>query len=240
MSTLYLVRHGQASFLEDDYDRLSDLGGEQARKLGAHWLAEGVVINEVYSGALRRQRETEHAVGEVFRNAGVVWPDATILPGLDEYRAEDFMDVLTEELGAREPDVRELAESYQQASDGPAVYKSFHRLLEAIMRHYVVADYQASGFESWREFHHRVTTALARIRDQREASGRKIAVFTSAGAIGVAVQTVSQAPEQIAVELSWRVLNASITAFEFRPGRITLDCFNAVTHLRGRGDRTYR
>ena len=108
------------------------------------------------------------------------------------------------------------------------------------MRHYVCADYKSTGFESWREFHQRVTTALASIRAERHTSGRKIAVFTSGGAIGVAVQSTLEAPEQMAVELNWRILNASVTSLEFRPGRITLDGFNAVPHLTESAQRTYR
>jgi phosphohistidine phosphatase SixA len=34
MARIYLVRHGQASLLEDDYDRLSPLGETQARHVG--------------------------------------------------------------------------------------------------------------------------------------------------------------------------------------------------------------
>ncbi len=34
MGTLYLVRHGQASFGSDDYDRLSPLGQRQSQRLG--------------------------------------------------------------------------------------------------------------------------------------------------------------------------------------------------------------
>ncbi|MEC8667907.1 MAG: histidine phosphatase family protein, partial [Pseudomonadota bacterium] len=34
MPTLYLIRHGQASFGADDYDVLSPIGHEQARALG--------------------------------------------------------------------------------------------------------------------------------------------------------------------------------------------------------------
>jgi broad specificity phosphatase PhoE len=37
MSTLILVRHGQASAFEDNYDRLSSLGERQARLLGESW-----------------------------------------------------------------------------------------------------------------------------------------------------------------------------------------------------------
>ena len=46
MSRLFLVRHGQASFLSDDYDRLSPLGLEQSRRLGQHWLQAGIEIDE--------------------------------------------------------------------------------------------------------------------------------------------------------------------------------------------------
>ena len=35
MGTIYLIRHGQASFDSADYDQLSDLGQLQAAQLGA-------------------------------------------------------------------------------------------------------------------------------------------------------------------------------------------------------------
>ncbi|GIT63997.1 MAG: hypothetical protein Ct9H300mP22_3970 [Gammaproteobacteria bacterium] len=37
MSELILVRHGQASFGQKSYDKLSDLGIEQVRILARHW-----------------------------------------------------------------------------------------------------------------------------------------------------------------------------------------------------------
>lgn len=36
MGTLYLVRHGQASFGADDYDQLSPLGQRQSVRLGEY------------------------------------------------------------------------------------------------------------------------------------------------------------------------------------------------------------
>ena len=60
MGTLYLVRHGQASFGEDDYDRLSPLGHRQAQQLGRYlgerFAREGVQIETVLMGSLRRHR----------------------------------------------------------------------------------------------------------------------------------------------------------------------------------------
>ena len=49
MGQLYLVRHGQASFGTHDYDRLSDLGHRQCRRLGEHFREAGIVF-EAASG----------------------------------------------------------------------------------------------------------------------------------------------------------------------------------------------
>src|SRR5690606_40460973 len=41
MPLILLVRHAQASFGTDDYDRLSELGRQQARWLGEYFAARG-------------------------------------------------------------------------------------------------------------------------------------------------------------------------------------------------------
>ncbi|MBE7324633.1 histidine phosphatase family protein [Nocardioides sp. Y6] len=61
MGQVLLIRHGQASFGTDDYDRLSAVGQEQAVALGR--ALAGLTPELVVHGELRRQRETaEHAV----------------------------------------------------------------------------------------------------------------------------------------------------------------------------------
>ena len=42
MSLVYLVRHAQASFGARDYDRLSELGRQQARWLGDYFAGRGL------------------------------------------------------------------------------------------------------------------------------------------------------------------------------------------------------
>ena len=58
MSALYLVRHGQASFGEDDYDRLSEIGHRQSRVLGAALRSRLASVHLVATGSLRRHKET--------------------------------------------------------------------------------------------------------------------------------------------------------------------------------------
>lgn len=69
MSRIFLVRHGEASWHSDDYDRLTDRGHAQARAVGEELVARRVVPDVVMSGTLRRHRET--AAGLL---AGAQWP----------------------------------------------------------------------------------------------------------------------------------------------------------------------
>ncbi|MGH9838118.1 MAG: histidine phosphatase family protein [Blastocatellia bacterium] len=57
MSTIYLIRHGQAGTREN-YDVLSTLGREQARLLGAHFAERKMGFDSIYAGGLNRQQET--------------------------------------------------------------------------------------------------------------------------------------------------------------------------------------
>ena len=45
MGILFLVRHAQASFLGEKYDKLSTLGEGQARLLGEYWARRNIVFD---------------------------------------------------------------------------------------------------------------------------------------------------------------------------------------------------
>ena len=53
MGSIYLIRHGQASFGADDYDVLSATGVRQAAVLGEHLAALGIGFDRCLSGDLR-------------------------------------------------------------------------------------------------------------------------------------------------------------------------------------------
>lgn len=239
MSSLYVARHGQASFFSDDYDRLSPLGTRQANLLGEFWRRQGVGVTEVYTGTLVRQIETASAVAKCYADADLSWPEATTLAGLDEYDAENILHVLGAELASRDPKVRRLTSEYEHAETDAERYRTFHRLLEAVTRYWVSGDYESSGFESWSAFRDRVRQALRTILDG-EGRGRHVAVFTSAGVVGTLVQTVLDAPEEKAAELHWRLYNCAVTDFTFTQGRISLDGFNSIAHLGDPELHTYR
>ena len=91
MAKLTLIRHGQASFLADDYDHLSPLGEDQARRLGAHLAAEGLRPDRIFTGPLRRQRHTAALAAGAAAAAGLPWPDAVELDELREHQGEQLL-----------------------------------------------------------------------------------------------------------------------------------------------------
>jgi len=84
MGEIILVRHGQANSAatnEADYDKLSDLGHQQAAWLGDWIRSHDGPFDHVYSGSLRRQRETV---------AGMGYTDVTVDPRLNEIAYYDL------------------------------------------------------------------------------------------------------------------------------------------------------
>lgn len=240
MSTLTLIRHGQASFFSDDYDKLSELGEEQSRVLGRYWIEQGVAFDEVYCGSLRRQVRTAECAGEPFQEAGLIWPETQIFDGLNEYPADGVMGILLPELCEKHEEFRRLSDEYKNAKEPNVKYKTFHRLLEAVMDKWVHMEYESEDLATWEEWSGDVRDALHIIM-QKAGTGRRVAVFTSGGPIGVSVQTTLEAPEIQAAKLNWRVRNGSLTKFTFSSGRIALDIFNATPHFVNTPDLlTYR
>src|SRR5262245_66234737 len=101
MGYLVLIRHGQARSFEKDGDRLSPLGEEQSRALARYWIRQGVNFDEVYSGALARQRRTAEIAEECFVHSGLAWPRLQTIPELNEYDAIGTLTNLVPSLAER-------------------------------------------------------------------------------------------------------------------------------------------
>ncbi len=88
MAQFYLVRHGQASFGTDNYDRLSELGHQQARWLGEYFAERDMGFDALLSGDLVRHRETGAGICE---GLGVALPE-DIHAGLNEFDFQSIVD----------------------------------------------------------------------------------------------------------------------------------------------------
>jgi broad specificity phosphatase PhoE len=239
MGYLVLIRHGQARSFEKDGDRLSPLGEEQARSLAKFWIRQGANFDEVYSGALVRQQRTAEITGECFVQSGLDWPQLQTTTELNEYDSIGIINNLIPSLAERDAAFRALAEAFERNRDAPERNRHFQKMFEAVTSVWLGGEFEVEGVESWRSFQSRVRAAIERIISA-EGRGRRVAVFTSGGVIGLAVQNVLNAPEAKALEINWRVRNCSLTEFTFSRGRISLDSFNAIPHLDYPELRTYR
>lgn len=231
MSVLTLIRHAQASFGSDDYDRLSDLGREQARLLGDHCAAHNIVFDEVVTGPRRRQIDTAVIVGERLALAGRPWPSPRIEPDFDEYDLHGLIHVIAPTKAALDSEFAAAVERYRIERDPNERPRAFQRMFERLLSYWVEEPKgKIAGVESWPTFVERIERALRRIQ---AAAGRKrrIAVFSSGGAIGTAMHLVLHAPASTALALSFRLRNTSLSDFVFTVDRMSLDAFNQIAHL---------
>ncbi len=239
MGYLVLVRHGQARTFEKESDQLSSLGEEQARTLGKFWIRQGVGFDEVYSGALTRQWRTAELAGQCFIEAGLNWPQLQTTPELNEYDSVGITHRLIPALAERDAHFRELLAAFERNKQAADRNRHFQKMFEAVTSVWLGGEFEVEGVEPWRSFQARVRAAIKRII-AAEGSGRRVAVFTSGGVIGLSVQNVLNAPERAALEINWRVRNCSLTEFVFSRERLSLDSFNAIPHLDDPALRTYR
>jgi broad specificity phosphatase PhoE len=220
MARIFLVRHGQASLLEDDYDRLSPLGAIQGRAVGA-WFAPRMAPPQVIvSGTLQRQRQTVAACIE-----GAGWKSA--VPLIDEGFDEHDHDALIMESFPQWADRAALA-AWLRASENPR--RAYHSLFERAFAGWLRGEARSEGGMTWPQFKQRCMTALQRVADAC-GSGQSAVVVTSGGPIAAICQALIGLPDERVANLHMPLFNASITQLLTRPGKISLSSFNSVAHL---------
>lgn len=220
MSTLYLIRHGQASFGTDNYDQLSGKGREQVKLLGEYFAGNGERIDRIYTGQLQRQRETADLIGAAL---GAVAPPIVIDDAFDEYDSDVILREFADSLGAEQ-----LAEAGWPALRTDR--RKFQFFLERAARAWVEANIEAPGMVPWKNFHGRIVTALERIM-RSEGRSKTLLISTSGGVIGTIVAHVLGLSNHMGIELNWAVHNASITRLIYSTEKVSLSMFNALPHL---------
>src|SRR5437660_12130687 len=239
MSTLFVIRHGQASFLEQNYDKLSALGETQARLLGEYWAKRRVIFDRVLSGPRTRQRETARITGEAYKASGIPWPAVEMAPEFDEYHGDTVLDAALPGLVERDPQVRDLQDVFLKSSTPAEKHRAFQRLFEFVIGRWVAGAIQAEYVESWADFSARVNRGLWQIA-ANGGQGQQVAVFTSGEPIGVTMQRALHLSPEDTLRVAWMVRNGACSEFLFSGERFTLSSFNAFPHLDGASLLTYR
>ncbi len=223
MSELILVRHGQASFGAESYDKLSPKGVEQAKILAQHWNALGENFDHIYSGTLLRQRETAHELLPLVAGK----PEASVqLPGFNEYNGDPLIKIHLRDLRAAGEAV---------PSEWPIKNeRQFQSVFEAATARWIRDDLDpkedVEGFEPWAEFKARVYSAMDEVM-ARHGQGSRVIISTSGGVIAMALQRVLNFPDEHVIATNWMVRNSSVTRMIYGRGKLSLTQFNNLAHL---------
>ena len=215
MGTLYLVRHGQASFGAADYDQLSELGQRQSERLGRHWADRGLRFDAVLTGTLRRHAQTWAGIahGAGLALSPLEWP------GLNEY---DSGAVIRAILPGR-------SETSLGDPHSPEGYKAHFRLLRDGLRQWMAGTISPEGMPDYTDFVHGVTSALEHVRAGHV--GQNVLLVSSGGPISTAVGHVLGLSPDATIDLNMRIRNSAVTELQFNPKRHHLLTFNTLPHL---------
>jgi broad specificity phosphatase PhoE len=210
MGTLYLIRHGQASFGADDYDQLSDLGLRQSVRLGEYLAGKGLHFDAALTGTLRRHRQT---FAGICQGAGMSLA-AQEFAGLNEYDSAAV--------------VATVHPQPLEKPDTPEKYRQHFRLLRDGLTQWANGVVSPRGMPSYHAFVAGVEAALQHVL--RNLTGNVLLV-SSGGPIATAVGQVLGTTPETTIELNLRIRNSALTEFAFTPKRHMLLTYNGVPHL---------
>jgi broad specificity phosphatase PhoE len=224
MATIFLCRHGQASFFNKDYDQLSELGMRQAQLLGRRMTERPSMV---VSGTMKRHQQT---ADECFKGFGTFYTPQH----KHEWNEYDHQEILSK----HRPDLSEFEKlsAYIGNQDNPL--KALQQLLNNALHDWMNNKHVYK--ETWQQFKHRVNTGLNHIIAQlsREETAW---VFTSGGAISMIVAHLMGAADHQFMSLQNILVNASITRIHIGARGPLLKTFNEYGHLEKEPDLiTYR
>ncbi len=201
MTTIYLIRHGQASFGAESYDKLSPNGELQAKVLGQFFekiLKEAPVV---VAGSMQRHQQTARiAMDQCFPEAEIITDNAW-----NEFNHQQVF--AQYEPRFKQP---ELLKQDVVKEKNPRAYLA--KIFEGAIERWTGGDYHHEYDESWPHFKNRVETAMQNLCDQlAETKPRYAVVFTSGGVISVAAGKILELSINRTFSLNWSIANASMT-----------------------------
>lgn len=214
MVELTLIRHGQANAGASDeagYDRLSDLGRQQADWLGEHLRDSARQFDHIICGTLTRQRDTAAAIAR-------------------------YLDMpVSEDARLNELDYFGLATSLRDnhAVPLPTDREDFLRHMPQLMTAWEAGQLH-SDLESFDGFESRVRAVIS----EAEQRGGRVMLVTSGGLIGMAMRLLLRLEVASYANVLLQINNTSLHRYVKGGDSLLLDTFNATPHLE-RADRAH-
>ena len=242
MSSVYLVRHGQAG-TRDSYDSLSELGRRQSRLLGEYFLSQGFEFAAAYTGAMLRQQQTAAEVSTAYNAAGVPFPEIIVDNDWNEFDLAQVYREIGALLCEEDPEFRiEYEEMRRQVTKSAGVHDAeVHRRWRPcdtkMVEAWITGRFPYGG-ETWKQFRERVATC--RLKLSAAPRQANILVFTSATPTAILTGLALDITDWRVRQLAGALHNASYTVLRQRGEHLQLFQFNAVPHLGSSQLRTHR
>ncbi|APR71832.1 histidine phosphatase family protein [Acinetobacter haemolyticus] len=222
MSTIYLVRHGQASFGADSYDLLSAKGEQQAQVVGNFF--KHTLKNQplVLAGSMQRHQQTAQlALAQGFADVSIQTESA--------WNEFDHQQVFAK-YDARFNHPELLKQDIAQVAN-PRAYLA--NIFDGAIDRWIGEQYDHEYHETWLGFQSRVEGALQTLCQYIDVTQqRQAVVFSSGGVISVAVGKVLGLNAKQIFALNWSIANASITTLRWADERLQLLSFNEHHYLK--------
>ena len=213
MASIYLIRHGQASTLSEDYDQLSPLGVEQSMHLGQYLKEQLFVADTVLTGTMKRHLQTaDMALSAMSQPA-----DIQQFAQLNELNHQDVLAKYDNRLSTT---AGILEQAKQQADPKRFFLKVFYLAVER----WTSGQFNEDYIESWPMF-------LARMDKAKEtlislAKGNNL-VFTSGGPISIMSCDALGIARENFLTINKSLVNAGISKFIINSqNQLTLSTLN--------------
>lgn len=201
MSKITLVRHGQASFGSENYDKLSDTGRLQAEKVGEYFKHCSIEFDQVLHGEMSRQTDTAKIIATTMGHTA----ELVQHKGADEFDSENLIKTYLPLLTERSQEYREMIYGNNNwfRSD-----RNFGRVFADLVM--LWQQDKHCDFESWLSFRNRVMVFLNQILEDGHAN-RRVLIATSGGLISVAFMSLLRLQDEQFTKINLTVNNASLT-----------------------------
>ncbi len=224
MSTLYFIRHGQASFGQSNYDVLSETGTYQARLLAEHLYKLDIRFDAVYIGPQQRHQQTAEALIDRYKTEDTGRFAIKALAELAEY---DFGSVLKTLIPVLSAENKRFNDDVARMFDN---HRAFQRVFETAALRWVKGEYPPGELMPWGDFTARVNRGLHTIMKE-DGKKKTVAVFTSGGPVAVAAQKALKLSDEMTMRLNWQIVNCSVSRFKCTGENIMLATFNEYPWL---------
>lgn len=227
---LLLIRHAQASFGTEDYDRLSERGLRQAELL-AQWLAAQpeLEFSHVVSGAQRRHAQTLHALQAAAHAIDRPLPAAVVDADWNEFDHESLLRGYAA-WATDDPDLPALRDGLEPARVQALLGRAFHAWDAGALDHAMP--------ETLQTFRDRVRRARDRAETQA-ASGTAL-VVSSGGVIARCAQALLSLDEAATIRHNLSLANSGIVEFVREDGTWHLRRWSHLPHLETEQHRALR